>query len=248
MCIRDSFEEDVLEITRLAHEAGALVYYDGANLNAIMGKTRPGDMGMDVVHMNLHKTFSTPHGGGGPGAGPLAVCARLEPYLPAPLVSRRDPNEAPMRRADCREGCASGPDDDGACCPRFGLDYDRPASIGRVRGFYGNVGVLVRAYAYILSMGGDGLTQASEDAVINANYLRTRIGETYPVPYDRICMHEFVASAAPLKKDTGINARDVAKRILDFGIHAPTVYFPLIVPDCLLYTSDAADDLTRVDL
>ncbi|HZK48132.1 MAG TPA: aminomethyl-transferring glycine dehydrogenase subunit GcvPB [Thermoleophilia bacterium] len=241
------FEEDILEITRLTHEAGALVYYDGANLNAIMGKARPGDMGMDVVHMNLHKTFSTPHGGGGPGAGPLAVCARLEPYLPAPLVSRRDPNEAPMRRADCREGCASGPDDDGACCPRFGLDYDRPASIGRVRGFYGNVGVLERAYAYILSMGGDGLTQASEDAVMNANYLRTRLSGTYDIPHDRLCMHEFVASASRQKRDTGVAARDVAKRILDHGVHAPTIYFPLIVPEALMIEPTETESLAGLD-
>ena len=217
------FEEDVLEITRLAHDAGALVYYDGANLNAIMGKARPGDMGMDVVHINLHKTFSTPHGGGGPGAGPVAVCPRLEPYLPSPLVS--------LRSAD----------------DRFFLDYDRPASIGRVRGFYGNVGILVRAYAYILSMGGDGLTQASEDAVTNANYLRTRIGDTYPVPYDRVCMHEFVASAARLKTETGISARDVAKRILDFGVHAPTVYFPLIVPEALMIEPTETESLESLD-
>ena len=153
------FEEDILEISRLVHEAGALCYYDGANLNAIMGKARPGDMGMDVVHLNLHKTFSTPHGGGGPGAGPVAVSRRLEPYLPLPLVL--------------------GPEAGG-----YRLDYDRPRSIGRVKGFYGNVGVLVRAYAYLLRMGGDGLTQASEDAVLNANYLRTRLERLYPLPFD----------------------------------------------------------------
>ncbi len=235
------FEEDVLEITRLAHDAGALVYYDGANLNAIMGKARPGDMGMDVVHMNLHKTFSTPHGGGGPGAGPVAVCPRLEPYLPSPLVSLRSAEEG---GAESRNGGGARGDSDDR---RFFLDYDRPASIGRVRGFYGNVGVLVRAYAYILSMGGDGLTQASEDAVTNANYLRTRIGDTYPIPYDRICMHEFVASAARLKKDTGINAGDVAKRILDFGIHAPTVYFPLIVPEALMIEPTETESLESLD-
>ncbi len=253
------FEEDVLEITRLAHDAGALVYYDGANLNAIMGKARPGDMGMDVVHMNLHKTFSTPHGGGGPGAGPVAVCPRLEPYLPSPLVSLRSADEAGAEGRSGGEnpggaqskssavGRSGGGAPDDPDKHRFFLEYDRPASIGRVRGFYGNVGVLVRAYAYILSMGGDGLTQASEDAVTNANYLRVRIGDTYPVPYDRVCMHEFVASAARLKKETGVKAGDVAKRILDFGVHAPTVYFPLIVPEALMIEPTETESLESLD-
>jgi glycine dehydrogenase subunit 2 len=160
------FEEHILEIARLAHQAGALCYYDGANLNAIMGKARPGDMGMDVVHINLHKTFSTPHGGGGPGAGPVAVAKGLEPYLPLPLVYRSEP-----------EGT-------------YGLDYDRPRSIGRVKGFYGNVGVIVRSFAYLLRMGADGLARASEDAVLNANYLRVRLRELYPVPYDGPCAGE----------------------------------------------------------
>ena len=232
------FEEDVLEITRLAHDAGALVYYDGANLNAIMGKARPGDMGMDVVHMNLHKTFSTPHGGGGPGAGPVAVCERLEPYLPSPLVSRR--------ATDGADG-PGGVDGRTPGRARFFLDYDRPGSIGRVRGFYGNVGVLERAYAYILSMGGNGLTRASEDAVTNANYLRTRLRDTYEVPYDRLCMHEFVASAARQKKESGVTAHDIAKRILDFGVHAPTVYFPLIVPEALMIEPTETESLQSLD-
>ncbi|MHB9150671.1 MAG: aminomethyl-transferring glycine dehydrogenase subunit GcvPB [Thermoleophilia bacterium] len=242
------FEEDILEITRLAHDAGALVYYDGANLNAIMGKARPGDMGMDVVHMNLHKTFSTPHGGGGPGAGPVAACARLEQYLPMPLVSRRDPDET-----DAPGGVAGGTPDEGGLAGgtpddgRFFLDYDRPASIGRVRGFYGNIGVLERAYAYILSMGGNGLTQASEDAVTNANYVRTRLRDTYEVPYDRLCMHEFVASAARQKRDDGVAARDIAKRILDFGVHAPTVYFPLIVPEALMIEPTETESMESLD-
>jgi len=216
------FEEDILEISRLVHESGALCYYDGANLNAIMGKARPGDMGMDVVHINLHKTFSTPHGGGGPGAGPVAVCPALEPYLPAPLV-RRDPQTGV-----------------------FYFDCERSQSIGRVKGFYGNVGVLIRAYAYILSMGGPGLTRATEDAVLNANYLRVRLREVYQVPYDRTCMHEFVMSASGQAKRGG-TARDIAKRILDFGMHAPTIYFPLIVPEALMVEPTETEDIGTLD-
>ena len=215
------FEEDVLEISRLAHEAGALCYYDGANLNAIMGKARPGDMGMDVVHLNLHKTFSTPHGGGGPGAGPVAVGPQLEPYLPVPLVTQTEPG--------------------GPC--RF--DYRRPLAIGRVKGFYGNVGVLVRAFTYIIRMGGDGLTQASEDAVLSANYLRVLLRDLYPAAFDRPCMHEFVLSAKDLPGEG--TAEDVAKRILDFGMHAPTVYFPLIVPEALMIEPTETEDVRTLD-
>ncbi len=214
------FEEDILEISRLVHEAGALCYYDGANLNAIMGKARPGDMGMDVVHLNLHKTFSTPHGGGGPGAGPVAVTEALAPYLPVPLVNP--------------------PSDGGG----FHLEYDRPSSIGRVKAFYGNVGVLVRAYTYLLRMGADGLEQASEDAVLNATYLRDRLRSLYPLPYDGPCMHEFVLSAA----GHGIGAaRDIAKRILDFGMHAPTIYFPLIVHEALMIEPTETEALSTLD-
>jgi glycine dehydrogenase subunit 2 len=237
------FEEDILTITRLAHEAGALVYYDGANLNAIMGKARPSDMGMDVVHMNMHKTFSTPHGGGGPGAGPVAVGALLEPYLPAPLIVRR----ASPGTADERTAQSDLP---------YGFDWDRPHAIGRIKAFYGNVGVLVRAYAYIVRMGAEGLTRASEDAVLNANYLRVRLRHRYDVPYDRLCMHEFVASAVRQKR-RGSTAKDIAKRILDFGVHAPSVYFPLIVPEAMMieptesenrWTLDGyADVMDRVD-
>lgn len=216
------FEESILEISRLTHEAGALCYYDGANLNAIMGKARPGDMGMDVVHLNLHKTFGTPHGGGGPGAGPVAVTASLEPYLPIPVIS--------------------GSPHDGS----FRLDYDRPHSIGRVKGFYGNIGVIVRAYAYLLRMGGDGLTRASEDAVLNANYLRVRLGRLFRVAYDRACMHEFVLSAAGRSGQPG-TALDIAKRILDFGMHAPTVYFPLIVPEALMIEPTESEDVRALD-
>jgi glycine dehydrogenase subunit 2 len=214
------FEEDILRISEIVHRAGALCYYDGANLNAIMGKARPGDMGMDVVHLNLHKTFSTPHGGGGPGAGPIAVSERLEPYLPLPLV---------VPRQD-----AGG----------YQLDYDRPLSIGRVKGFYGNIGVLVRAYCYLVQMGGDGLEEASEDAVLNANYLRARLQHLYPLPYEGATMHEFVLSAA----DHGPgSAHDIGKRILDFGMHAPTVYFPLIVPEALMIEPTETEDLKTLD-
>lgn len=216
------FEEGVLEISELAHGAGALCYYDGANLNAIMGKARPGDMGMDVVHLNLHKTFSTPHGGGGPGAGPVAVGAALAPYLPLPLVGPAEP-----------EGT-------------FTLDYDRPLSVGRVKGFCGNIGVIVRAYAYLLHMGGDGLTQASEDAVLNANYLRVRLRDRYPVPYDGWCMHEFVSSAK-VHAEQGVTARDIVKRLLDFGIHPPTIYFPLIVPEALMVEPTETEDVRTLD-
>ena len=216
------FEEDILEISSLVHEAGALCYYDGANLNAIMGKARPGDMGMDVVHVNLHKTFSTPHGGGGPGAGPVAVGARLEPYLPLPLVHRSEI--------------------DGT----YRLDYDRPCSVGRVKGFYGNVGVIVRAFVYLLRMGADGLTRASEDAVLNANYLRTRLRDRYPLPYDGPCMHEFVLSAVA-QADRGGTAYNIAKRILDFGMHSPTIYFPLIVPEALMVEPTETEDLPTLD-
>ena len=215
------FEEDVLEITKMVHEAGALCYYDGANLNAIMGKARPGDMGMDVVHVNLHKTFSTPHGGGGPGSGPVAVSEVLEPYLPLPLVIRSDSGS-------------------------YALDYERPRSIGRVKGFLGNIGVVVRAYAYLLRMGGDGLTRASEDAVLSANYLRVRLREIFTTAFDRTCMHEFVLSTKD-RAESGGTALNIAKRILDFGMHAPTVYFPLIVPEALMIEPTETEELQTLD-
>lgn len=216
------FERDMLAIAEAVHAVGGLCYYDGANMNAITGKVRPGDMGMDVAHLNLHKTFSTPHGGGGPGAGPVAVGERLEPYLPTPLISHTEVED------------------------RYALDYDRPHSIGRVKGFQGNVGVLIRAYAYILTMGGDGLARASEDAVLAANYLRVRLGSHYEVPYDTVCMHEFVLSATP-QVSRGASARDIAKRLLDFGVHAPTIYFPLIVPEALMIEPTETEDLTTLD-
>jgi glycine dehydrogenase subunit 2 len=213
------FDENITEITRMVREAGGTLYYDGANLNAIMGHTRPGDMGFDIVHVNLHKSFSQPHGGGGPGAGPIAVSDRIEPFLPVPRLVRAEPV-------------------DGAA-PGFDLDYDRPKSIGRLRGFQGNFGVFVRAYAYIRSLGGDGLTEASETAVLNANYLLAKIaggrgGRYLPVAFDRPCMHEFVLSGAPAKRELGIKTLDVAKRLLDFGFHPPTIYFPLLVDEALM--------------
>ncbi|MEI8104810.1 MAG: aminomethyl-transferring glycine dehydrogenase subunit GcvPB [Actinomycetes bacterium] len=201
------FDENIEQIRDIFHAAGALMYYDGANLNAVVGISRPGDMGFDIVHINLHKTFSQPHGGGGPGGGPIAVAAKIDPYLPAPVVVR---------------------DGEG-----FRLDYDRPKSIGKVRGFSGPFGVFVRSYAFMRAWG-PGLKQMSEIAVLNANYMRVRLQGAYELPYDRLCMHEFVLSARALKRDHGITALDVAKRLMDFNYHPPTVYFPLVVPEALM--------------
>src|SRR6266540_1782220 len=213
------FDRNIEEIAHIVHDAGATLYYDGANLNAVMGIARPGDMGFDIVHFNLHKTFTQPHGGGGPGAGPIAVSDRIEPFLPRPQV---------MRRAG-----------ENGAEPSYDLDFDRPKSIGRLRGFQGNFGVFVRAYAYIRSLGGDGLTEASETAVLNANYLLAKIaggrgGRYLPVAFDRPCMHEFDLSGAPAKRELGIKTLDVAKRLLDFGFHPPTIYFPLLVEEALM--------------
>jgi glycine dehydrogenase subunit 2 len=201
------FDENIEEITRVFHDAGALMYYDGANLNAVCGISRPGDMGFDIVHINLHKTFSQPHGGGGPGGGPIVVRDRLEPFLPVPHVVR-----------------------DGDV---FRLDYDRPKSIGKVRGFTGPFGVFVRSYAFI-RMWGPELREMSEIAVLNANYMLARLRDAYELPFDRLCMHEFVLSARKLKREHGVTALDVAKRLMDFDFHPPTVYFPLIVPEALM--------------
>jgi glycine dehydrogenase subunit 2 len=207
------FDPNIEEISRIVHDAGATLYYDGANLNAVMGHSRPGDMGFDIVHFNLHKSFTQPHGGGGPGAGPIAVSERIAPYLPHPVVVRRE---------------------DGS----FDLDQHRPKSIGRLRGFQGNYGVFVRSYAYICSLGAEGLKDASTTAVLNANYLLARlralVGEHLPLAFGERCMHEFVLSGAPMKKDLGIRTLDLAKRLLDHGFHPPTVYFPLLVDEALL--------------
>jgi glycine dehydrogenase subunit 2 len=201
------FDENIEEIRDIFHGVGALMYYDGANLNAVCGISRPGDMGFDIVHINLHKTFSQPHGGGGPGGGPIAVRDRLEPFLPVPAVVR-----------------------DGAA---FRFDYDRPKSIGKVRGFSGPFGVFVRSYAFIRSWG-PALKEMSEVAVLNANYLLARLKDGYELPFDRLCMHEFVLSARRLKREHGLTALDVAKRLMDYGFHPPTIYFPLIVPEALM--------------
>ena len=215
------FEEGITEVGQIFHGAGALLYYDGANLNAVCGISRPGDMGFDVVHFNLHKTFATPHGGGGPGAGPVAVRAVLEPYLPVPVVV-------------CRE--------DGA----FALETEHPKSIGQVRGFLGPFGVFVKAYAFIRRYGPE-LAEMSETAVLNANYLLAQLRGAYELRYDRLCMHEFVLSACRLKRDYGISALDVAKRLMDYDIHPPTVYFPLVVPEALMIEPTETESLETLD-
>ncbi len=208
------FDRNIEQIAEIVHGVGATVYYDGANLNAVMGISRPGDMGFDIVHFNLHKSFTQPHGGGGPGAGPIAVSERLEPYLPRPVI---------VRGAD----------------GSFGLDDDRPKSIGKLRGFQGNYGCFVRSYAYIRSLGAEGLKDASETAVLNANYLLARlralgVADKLPLAFGELCMHEFVLSGAPMKRDLQIRTLDLAKRLLDHGFHPPTVYFPLLVDEALL--------------
>ncbi|TXT56584.1 MAG: putative glycine dehydrogenase (decarboxylating) subunit 2 [Candidatus Thorarchaeota archaeon] len=222
------FEKDIAEIAGIVHESGGLLYYDGANFNAIMGVVRPGDMGFDVVHLNLHKTMSTPHGGGGPGSGPVGVKKELAEFLPVPRIVK---------------------DEDGF----FNLDYDFPRSIGKVKGFFGNFGMLVRAYSYIYSLGYQGLKRASEVAVLNANYIAYHVsrirGFSLPYSQDAPRMHECVISAEKMKEDTGITAMDVAKRLLDFGIHSPTVYFPLIVPEALMIEpteTESRQDLDRL--
>lgn len=214
------FEEDIAEIAEIVHEAGGLLYFDGANANAILGKARPGDMGFDVVHLNLHKTFTTPHGGGGPGAGPVGVKKELARFLPRPMV-RKDGD-------------------------RYTLDDERPDSIGRIKGFYGNFGILVRAYAYIRTMGPEGLRQVSEDAVLNANYVLKRLSPYYDVPYPGLCKHEFVLSGDRQKKQ-GVRTMDIAKRLLDFGVHPPTIYFPLIVSECMMIEPPETESKETLD-
>jgi glycine dehydrogenase subunit 2 len=215
------FERHIAQIAGMVHAAGGLVYLDGANMNAILGITRPGDFGADLMHFNPHKTFSGPHGGGGPGAGPIAAAAALAPYLPAPIVVRD----------------AAG----------YRLDYDRPKSIGRVRSFFGNTGVLVRMFCYLRTHGPDGLRRVAEHAVLSANYLLARVKDLLPVPQGDRCMHEFVASGAKLKADRGVSIMDVAKRLLDYGFHAPTVYFPLLVREALMVEPTETESKATLD-
>ncbi|GAX90891.1 aminomethyl-transferring glycine dehydrogenase subunit GcvPB [Effusibacillus lacus] len=214
------FEEDIVEIAKIVHEAGGLLYYDGANANAILGYARPGDMGFDVVHLNLHKTFSTPHGGGGPGAGPVGVKKELIPFLPVPVVDYKD--------------------------GKYVLDYDRPQSIGKVKGFYGNFGVLVRAYSYIRTMGPDGLKRVTEDAVLNANYIMEKLRPYFELPYDRVCKHEFVMSGKR-QKANGVKTLDIAKRLLDFGFHPPTIYFPLNVEEAIMVEPTETENIDTLN-
>lgn len=215
------FEESIAEIADIVHEAGGLLYYDGANANAIMGITRPGDMGFDVVHLNLHKTMSTPHGGGGPGAGPVGVKNHLAPFLPKPIVEQRQ---------------------DGT----YFLNSEGPDSIGRVKAFYGNFGILVRAYTYIRTYGPEGLRRVSECAVLNANYMMHRLAPYYEMPYPGICKHEFVMSGRGLKRH-GVRTLDVAKRLLDFGFHPPTIYFPLNVEECMMIEPTETESKETLD-
>ncbi|MHC0035941.1 aminomethyl-transferring glycine dehydrogenase subunit GcvPB [Pseudoneobacillus sp. C159] len=214
------FEENILEMAEIVHTAGGKLYYDGANLNAVLSKARPGDMGFDVVHLNLHKTFTGPHGGGGPGSGPVGVKADLIPFLPKPLVEKRG--------------------------EEFVLDYDRPQSIGRVKPYYGNFGINVRAYTYIRSMGPDGLKAVTEYAVLNANYMMRRLQPHYDLPFDRHCKHEFVLSGKRQKK-LGVRTLDIAKRLLDFGYHPPTIYFPLNVEECIMIEPTETESKETLD-
>jgi glycine dehydrogenase subunit 2 len=226
------FDDAIEEIASVVHGVGATLYYDGANLNAIMGISRPGDMGFDIVHYNLHKSFTQPHGGGGPGAGPIAVSDRIEPFLPRPQVVRSEGSNGAE--------------------PRYELDHDRPKSIGKMRGFQGNFGVFVRSYAYIRSLGRNGLKAASETAVLNANYLRARLAEEdiaglLPIAFDRLCMHEFVLSGRGARDELGVKTLDIAKRMLDHEVHPPTVYFPLLVDEALMIEPTETEPKERLD-
>ena len=218
------FEARIAQLLEAVHAAGALAYMDGANLNAILGRFKPGEAGFDVMHFNVHKTFSTPHGGGGPGAGPVGVGERLLPFLPTPRVLHQDDGTFRLERPD-----------------------ERPTSIGRLRSYVGNTGVLVRAYAYIRAHGGSGLREVSDDAVLAANYLKSRLKDTFDLPYDRPCKHEFVASAASLKARTGVRTLDVAKRLIDFGFHPPTIYFPLTVAEGMLIEPTETESIETLD-
>ena len=216
------FETHLATIAKMVHDKGGLVYGDGANLNALMGKARPGDLGIDIMQFNLHKTFTTPHGGGGPGCGPVAFKRILEPFQPRPTV----------RFAD----------------GVYSLDYDRPKSVGRVRSFLGNFGMMVRAYTYIREMGPEGLKAATELAVLNANYVRARLGDTFPPAYDTTCMHEVIVSDKKLQRETGMKTLDVAKRLIDYGHHPPTVYFPLVVAGAMMIEPTETESKETIDL
>jgi glycine dehydrogenase subunit 2 len=228
------FEDHIAEIAAAVHDAGGLMYYDGANANAIMGNVRPGDMGFDLMHLNTHKTFTIPHGGGGAGHGPVGVAEHLAEYLPTPVVVA-----TPRPNGDAH----ASPSDRMA----FRLDFDRPKSIGPVRSFWSNFAHAVRALAYIYANGAEGLARVSQLAVLNANYLRVKVAEFLETPYPEICRHEFVASAQALKKETGVRALDVAKALLDRGYMAPTVYFPLIVPECLMIEPTETESKETLD-
>ncbi len=221
------FDENIEEICALVHEYGGLNYCDGANMNAILGVARPAEMGFDIIHLNLHKTFSTPHGGGGPGSGPVGVVERLAGFLPVPLV---------VERTDAATGAK-----------QYKLDDDRPHSIGKVRGFYGNFGVIVRAWTYIRQLGARGLRRVAENAVLNANYLMGKLKGRYALPFDRICKHEFVLAGAGRAKETGVRTMDIAKRLIDYGYHPPTVYFPLIVDEAMMIEPTETESKETLD-
>ena len=214
------FEREILKVSQIVHRHGGFLYLDGANLNAFLGITRPADFGVDIMHFNFHKTFSTPHGGGGPGSGPVAAISKLSPYLPLPM---------------------GGKNKDG-----YYLDYDRPKSIGRVRSFYGNIGVILKAYCYTRILGREGLREVSENAVLNANYMKEKLKKYYQLPFDRTCMHEFVLSAKD-RKGKGVRTLDIAKRLLDFGFHPPTIYFPLIVEEALMIEPTETESKETLD-
>ncbi len=233
------FEDQIDQVVAAVKECGAIAYMDGANLNAILGRFRPGEAGFDIMHFNLHKTFSTPHGGGGPGAGPVGVSERLEPFLPAPM-----PTLVAGDAAEVRANARSGRSTAGV---RFALDDDRPQSIGKVRSCYGNFGMFVRAYTYIRSNGDSGLRTISEDAVMAANYLRVKLHDVYDLPYDRLSKHEVVFSGRRQKREHGVTTLDIAKAILDHGIHPPTIYFPLIVEEALMVEPTETESVETLD-
>jgi glycine dehydrogenase subunit 2 len=215
------FERNIEQVARIIHRHGGLLYCDGANANAFMGKTRPGDLGFDLIQLNLHKTFSTPHGCGGPGSGPLGVIRKLVPYLPIPRVEKRG--------------------------KRYHWSNDFPDSIGRVRSFYGNFNVMVKAYAYIRALGPEGLARVSKAAVLNANYIKERLRPYYDLPFDRICMHECVFTGRKQVRATGVHTSDIAKRLLDYGYHPPTIYFPLIVPEAIMIEPNETESKETLD-